>query len=250
MRLSTRFAKKGFTLVELIVVIAIMAILGSVSYAFIISRMEKAKVTACQENMKQLANIGADYSEKSFHFQNQLPASGMEDNDETVWDEADAWWLSIAPLMDEVVLPDNAKRHLMRISTIFHCPGDKRVDVSGDKLFEADEKSVSYVSWSDASIDEENPNSGIQTSKGQRLSEMPWLSDGNPVKGKSVTDLRSFKSMVWPAIGRHDSTLVVVYADMSIKAIEIEDDVNDAERTAFKKIAPWLDANPVLVTGK
>ena len=112
------------------------------------------------------------------------------------------------------------------------------VEIGTDSTFAADEKSVSYVSWTDASDDPENPNSCIRTTAKQRLDVLPWLSDGNPVKGESVTDEASFKKQVMPAAERHGGKVLVGYASGVVKAIEIEEDADAAK--VFKKIAPEL----------
>ncbi len=128
----------------------------------------------------------------------------------------------------------------MKLSTIFHCPGDMRVNVGSDSVMMSDEKSVSYVSWTDATEDRDNPNSCIRTTARQNLDTLPWLSDGNPVKGQSVTDLATFRKMVMPALERHDSAIVVTYASGAIKAVKVEDDENVDAEVLFKRIAPSL----------
>jgi hypothetical protein len=128
----------------------------------------------------------------------------------------------------------------MKVSNIFHCPADERASISAaESTFAADERTVSYVSWTDASDDPENPNSCIRTSAKQNLDNLPWLSDGNPVKGKSVTDVESFQTMVMPAAERHGGKVLVAYASGAVKAIEVdEEDPNAA--ALFKKFAPDL----------
>lgn len=227
----------GFTLIELMVVIAIMVTLASIAGTAIYSHLGAGDEAKCRAQLEQLHQLGIKYSQDIAH-PSLLPTSGMDDDEDTdTVNEADGWWISIAPELDAVVFPRQMGGK-MKVSSIFHCPADHRADIGTDSTFAADEKSVSYVSWTDATEDPENPNSCIRTTAKQRLDALPWLSDGNPVKGESVTDATSFKKMVMPAAERHSGKVMVVYASGMVKAVEVEEDAN-AEKL-FKKIAPDL----------
>ena len=54
--------RRGFTLIELLVVIAIIAILAASLFPVFARAREKARQTACNSNMKQLATAGRMYS--------------------------------------------------------------------------------------------------------------------------------------------------------------------------------------------
>ena len=227
----------GFTLIELLVVIAILVTLASVAGTAIYSHMGVGDESKCRAHLEQLHQLGIKYSQDIAHT-GLLPTSGMDDDEDTeTVNENDGWWLSVAPELDAVVYPRKMGGK-MKVSSIFHCPSDKRAQVGADSTFAADEKSVSYVSWTDASDDPENPNSCIRTTAKQNLDKLPWLSDGNPVKGESVTDEASFKKQVMPAAERHGGKVLVGYASGVVKAIEIEEDADAAK--VFKKIAPEL----------
>lgn len=226
-------------MIELIVVIAILATLVGIAAPAFYSHLKAGDVTKCRTQLEQISKLGMKYSQDMAH-KALLPTSGMEDDEDTkTVNESDGWWLSVAPELDSTVYPRDAKGK-MKISTIFHCPGDVRVNVGTDSLMKADLKSVSYVSWTDASEDRDNPHSCIRTTARQNLDTLPWLSDGNPVKGQSVTDLASFRKMVLPALERHDNTIVVAYASGAVKAVKVEDDENLNAEVLFKRIAPSL----------
>ncbi len=242
----------GFTLIEIIVVIAIMAVLAAVSAPLITSKLKAGDVAKCREQVSQIAALGLQYGQDLSH-SHLLPASGMADDEETAGvDESEGWWLSIAPLMENCVMPQK-KGGDMKVSAIFRCPSDTRhesgkkgIDAKG--LMPGTTGNVSYVSWTDASEAPENPNSCIRTSAKQRLDALPWISDGVPVKGESVTDVASFRKMVRPAIERHANTIVVAYASGNVKGIEV--DPEEADEKIFKDIAPEIAKNGTKAKGK
>lgn len=61
--LRARCVRKGFTLIELLVVIAIIAILAAILFPVFAKARERAKLTTCISNLKQLAIAFRTYSE-------------------------------------------------------------------------------------------------------------------------------------------------------------------------------------------
>ena len=227
---------KGFTLIELIVVIAIIGVLVGIAAPQFFSFLNSGDLVKCRANMQELAKLGLKYSEDVAH-PNVLPTSGMEDDEDTHnIRESEGWWLTLAQELDSTVLPPNRKR-AMKISTIFHCPGDKRKSVDANGTMDGTVDTVSYVSWTDGSDDEENIHSQIRTSGKKHLDLLPWLSDGIPVKGRSVVDFATFNKMVMPALARHGNTIMVAYASGVVQGFEAKDEEPDA-KALFLKINP------------
>lgn len=238
MKLRLIRRRTGFTLIELIVVVVILVVMGAIAVPVLFSARGTADVTACKEQMGQLAVLAKNYSDELVH-RSLLPTSGMEDDEDTEEvNESDGWWIALAQEDTNNFSYPKEPGGNMKIASTFHCPADGRVKVDGDRM-EATCDSVSYVSWTDASQDPENPNSCIRTAGRRDLAKMPWLSDGFPEKGKSVTDFESFRSMVWSAADRHANTIVVLYADMSVKGIEVEPDTTEVA-DVYRKIAPAM----------
>lgn len=230
-----RRSLKGFTLIELMVVIGILALLAGIGASTVFGFMSAGDVAKCRANIDQLARLGVKYGEDMMH-QNLLPTSGMDDDDETPEvNESEGWWVTLAQEMDSTVLPGRSKG--MKVANIFHCPGDRRRKVENGPLIEANVNTISYVSWTDGSEDRSNPHSQIRTLGKKHLDTLPWLSDGNPVKGKSVIDYDSFLKMVMPAVDRHSNTILVAYASGMVQAFEVNDEKPDPKKL-FLRINP------------
>ena len=230
--------RSGFTLIELLVVIAILAVIGTIGAVAIWSRAGAGNDQACKENLEQLSKLGMMYGDDRAHSA-MLPTSGMDDDPDTEnMVETHGWWVALAQLEAcEAQLPAKPKDKLM-LPSYFHCPVDNRHQLGAEKLFPAGNKTVSYVSWTDASEDPENPNSCIRTSAKQRLEILPWLSDGIPEKSQSVHDYAGFTKMVMPAAGRHKDSVMVLYASGAVKAVPATDEMKPEE--IYAAIAPGM----------
>ncbi|MCE5324385.1 prepilin-type N-terminal cleavage/methylation domain-containing protein [bacterium] len=105
--------KRGFTLIELLVVIAIIAILAAILFPVLAGAKEKARVTACCSNLKQ---IGSAFNIYVDEYNGRYPASARTrcPNDPTT-----------PPQHTQVVTWDAAIYKYVRNTNIFCCPSDK-----------------------------------------------------------------------------------------------------------------------------
>ena len=232
-RICTR---SGFTLIELMVVIVILAVVGSIAYVTIGGKAGAGEDQKCKENLSQLATLGQRYGEDRAH-STLLPTSGMDDDPDTESViETHGWWIALAQMEESGAIVPTDPKAKIKLPGYFHCPRDQRSTVDPGKMFAADYKTVSYVSWTDGSEDPENPNSCIRTSAKQHLDSLPWLTDGNPEKSQSVHDYAGFVKMVMPAAERHKDKIMVLYASGAVKAVAATDDMKPEE--IFAAVAP------------
>ena len=233
MSLRTPHTRPGFTMIELLVVVAILAILASAAYPLLMSFVDSGKLSKCQANMTQLLSLGQKYG-NDFSHKDMRPVSGMADDTDTFMDEGEGWWVSIAPELKETEMPEAEGERLI-LPGIFHCPSDLRAKVDEDRGFTASPKTVSYVSWTDNSEDDSAKTSCIKLRQ-QNYDVLPWLSDGLPKAHESVKDLGGFKRMVYAARDRHKGKIVVGYVSGAVKVYDMSE-YNKPE-DAFKRIAP------------
>lgn len=87
---SAYVREKGFTLIELLVVIAIIAILAAILFPVFAKAREKARQTACLNNMKQLgmaySMYAQDYDETAVYHANTYEIGFF-------YDPSHGWWM-------------------------------------------------------------------------------------------------------------------------------------------------------------
>lgn len=211
--------RKGFTLVELLVVIMIIGVLVSITLPVVYRMAGSAEKTACANNLKDLYGAATLYQHEHY---GRLPANGMSDLDDTPYNESLGWFVSLAPYLygkDQV----GAK---IRLDGKFRCPADEKLGIlSKDKtkFVEASKDVLSYVPWTDGSDDPDDEQSPINVSRGKQYGEIIWLSDGLAEElppNKNITTRAAFEKVVVPAATRHDGAINVVFANGAIKPIE------------------------------
>lgn len=226
-----RTGKKGFTLIELMVVIAILATMAGVAYPSYLAYINSSKKTVCIGNLKEIYGYGKMYADDNAGI---LPCSGMADNPKTKnLDESQGWWVALVPYIYSSQADQPAsKKDPVSLPKFFACKGDSRLSQFGE-IEDAGPDTISYASWTDNSAGKNNIKSPIQISRGQMLSGLPWISDGLPSRDFSIRTEGDFNERVLPdsEMERHSGSVVVLYADGAVKVVD------DA---TFKKVAPTL----------
>lgn len=97
---------RGFTLIEMLVVIVIIATLAGVSYAVILSMVAKSKETVCLNQLRSLGIGLENYLQDHGDVMPRMQA-GRASKTEDV------------PVLDTVLLP------YLQTADAFHCPADK-----------------------------------------------------------------------------------------------------------------------------
>lgn len=206
---------KGFTLIEVLVVIAIIALLAGVSYSIYSHATETAARTRCTDNLRRISDWG-----KEFAGQNggKLPSSGMKDSLLSAR-ECRNWWDALAPIVNAEqpdLIARNDKEPNMLPDT-FRCTSDKRPEIlaAEDTNLPAGPDTISYTSWLD-----NRKGRPMNVARGQALRGKPWISDGIPIDGRSVITEQDFEEIVVPALERHQGGIMVLYADGKISPVE------------------------------
>ena len=199
---------------EILVVIAIIITLAGVSYTIFSKAGATSAATKCTAHLKQLHDYGVEFANQNG---GKLPSSGMKDS-LMKGREARNWWDALAPIANaqnpgEISLNEKVPHNL---PPAFRCPDDARNFENKDTAYvPASADTVSYTSWLPTT-----KRKAISVASGKALYNVPWLSDGVPIDNRSVITQEDFDEIVAPAIDRHGRTIIVLYADGSIKKFD------------------------------
>lgn len=216
MKVSTvKQRAKGFTLIEILVVIAIIILLAGISFTVFSNSSATADRTRCIDNLHRLLDYGREFASRNG---GMLPSSGMK-SAILPPRECKNWWDALAPIVNEGQ-PENIARNnreLHLLPSTFRCPADQHLVVENpeDPVIPAAPESISYTSWLDNA-----KGRPMNVARGSALRGKPWLSDGKPIDGRSVISSRDFDEIVAPVVERHQGAVMVLYADGKIVPIE------------------------------
>ena len=120
-RRGTSPTKRGFTLVELLVVIGIIALLVSILLPALGKARQQASLVACASNMRQIASWGLMYASEH---RGVLPTHGSSGTSQSYYDAPDSGlpWAGNNAWYQKAGEPYNLWKSGARSGTAMHCP--------------------------------------------------------------------------------------------------------------------------------
>jgi prepilin-type N-terminal cleavage/methylation domain-containing protein/prepilin-type processing-associated H-X9-DG protein len=131
---------EGFTLVELLVVISIIALLVSILMPALAKARGQARKVVCSSNLKQIG-LGIEIfvtDSQGYTFPQQQRPFGAYPTD---W--VNAWWVQVAPLIEGQKLEHNPVNGDAR-GTVGHCPSHKLKIENGHEVHHNGQATFSY----------------------------------------------------------------------------------------------------------
>jgi general secretion pathway protein G len=137
-----RDARRGFSLIEILVVLAIIAILAAIIFPVFSAARGKARATKCMANLKQLGMAvemyASDYDEL-YPWSKDVADHAVPQQ----WDEFPYWqaWIPYMPFIQDSLNP------YVRSRELWQCPSDTGFDVLEDSGYPMDAEPTCYAKW-------------------------------------------------------------------------------------------------------
>jgi prepilin-type N-terminal cleavage/methylation domain-containing protein len=125
MNLGPSNRRQAFTLLELLAVVATIAILAALLLPILSKTKIKAQQTGCMSNLRQLGFAWATYADEN----NELLVESYPTNNPYVWVKGNMQ--NEAEAGDVSLVKDGKLFSYARSVAVYHCPGDKGVPISG-----------------------------------------------------------------------------------------------------------------------
>lgn len=126
---------RGFTLIELMTVIALVAVLLALLAPAIAQSQDDARRAACMNNLKQIGLAMHNYHD----VYNSLPPGWVAKNAEAGTGPSFGWMASVLPFVDQAplfntldfnVFDKNDPQRLQTVIPVYRCPSDPMVDLN------------------------------------------------------------------------------------------------------------------------
>ena len=201
---------KGFTLIEILVVIAIIAILAAMLFPVFARARESARKTSCQSNLKQIGLAALQYSQD---YDEKVMPLGYIYGGKTYY-----WWGS----WNGVMLDKSASmlQPYMKNTQIQACPSFDNVDRTALGLTGyAYNDAYLHPSWFGG-------KSSVSLAAIEDVARTAFMADSariDFVDGKTLqaNTFLTPPSQTYPALhGRHNGTANVLWADGHVKAVQ------------------------------
>ncbi len=218
---KTKPETRGFTLVELLVVISIIAALAALSFTVVTRMMAKSRTVTSVNNLKQLY-IGAESFAGDHH--GIFPATYWGDPDDNQAGKQ-IWWQALSPYVYNREDP-------RKLDGTFRDKADPRVRAISDGEERWGKwKEVSYMPWVNGTVGNTNPVQGISVTRTKQIGGQPYLSTALNTGSMGVWNEAQYNRFVVPSAEWRDNTIVVLYCDGAVQVIK---------NPTFEKVAPAM----------
>lgn len=145
------FRRAGFTLVELLVVIAVIAILAAVAIPAVMGALESARGSTATNKLAEVSKGTVSHAASNRGYL-PLPAKDQSSAPPTFGtssDEEDVWYNSLAQHLSIAPLTSINANGFYSASSVYYIPGAKyrKSDLKGDKAYFAFGMNVNLANW-------------------------------------------------------------------------------------------------------
>ena len=242
MKIKTLLHKSGFILIELLFVIAIIAILAAILFPVFARARENARRTSCQSNMKQIGLGLLQYSQDYDEFQ---PRTNFGGTGATNWPTKYKWMDAIYPYVKN--------------EQIFTCPSDTTTSPTNKFRYSANYPGQDLYYFGSYAYNngyygyQNTAPANVNLSAIQAPSTTVWIVEqldgnnvevawGNAESNPSISVVKGINVLVTPASDipeRHLETTTILYCDGHVKSVKL------SSLVTTKSVVPYGGFTPM-----